>query len=95
MAFDGTNMWVANESSGNVTELSPTGAVLGTFNVGAQPLAIAFDGTNMWVANKGSNNVTELSPTGAVLGTFGVGNGPEGIASTAPTCGWLTSSRTT
>jgi hypothetical protein len=60
IAFDGTNMWVADVGSGDVTELSPAGVALGSFFVGAWPTAIAFDLTNMWVANIGSNNVTEL-----------------------------------
>ena len=34
IAFDGTNMWVTNDGGNDVTELSPTGATLGTFPVG-------------------------------------------------------------
>jgi len=79
-AFDGTNMWVANFGSSNVTELSPTGSTLGTFSVGSNPEAIAFDEVNMWVANNGGNTVTELSPTGATLGTFNAGTKPSAIA---------------
>ena len=80
MAFDGTNMWVANEFSNNVTELSPSGAIVGVDSVGEDPDAIAFDGTNMWVANAADGTVTELSPTGAVLNTVAVGNYPDAIA---------------
>ena len=64
---------------GTVTELSPTGATLGTFDVGGYPAGIAFDGTNMWVTDK-EQQVTKLSPTGATLGTFPVGSYPFGIA---------------
>ena len=53
-------MWVANRGDNNVTELSPSGATLGTFPAGSSPTAIAFDGTHMWVTNDGSDNVTEL-----------------------------------
>jgi DNA-binding beta-propeller fold protein YncE len=58
-------MWVANSGSSNVTELSPSGAVLGTFAVGTRPEGIAAARTTntIWVANSGSNNVTELSGT--------------------------------
>ncbi len=70
IAFDHTNMWVANFNSDNVTELSPAGAMLGAFSVGGSPIGIVFDGTNMWVTDTLSGIVTELSPTGAVLGTF-------------------------
>jgi DNA-binding beta-propeller fold protein YncE len=60
--------------------LSPAGATLGTFLVGADPLGIAFDGTNMWVGNSDAATVTELSPLGATLGTFSVGDVPLGLA---------------
>jgi DNA-binding beta-propeller fold protein YncE len=60
IAFDGTNMWVTNYGDNTVTELSPTGATLGTFPVGNAPRGIAFDGTHMWVANMGDGTVTEL-----------------------------------
>ena len=73
-------MWVTNFSDSTVTELSPTGATLGTFTVGNGPRGIAFDGTNMWVTNYYDNTVTELSPTGATLGTFAVRRLPAGIA---------------
>ena len=52
IAFDGANIWVANNGSNNVTELqASTGLVLGTFSVGAAPRGIAFDGVNIWVTN--------------------------------------------
>ena len=75
IAIDGSgNVWVANDGSGNVTELSSTGAVFGTYAVSTDPTVIAIDGSgNVWVANWVSNNVTELSSTGAVLGAYAVG----------------------
>ena len=54
-------MWVVNTGSNNVTELSPTGATLGTYAVGNDPYGIAFDGANMWVTNFFDGTVTELS----------------------------------
>jgi len=71
VAFDGADIWVANASSGNVTELlAATGAVVGTFTVGSGPQGVAFDGANIWTANSGSNSVTKLlAATGAVVGT--------------------------
>jgi YVTN family beta-propeller protein len=82
VAFDGTNIWVTNSGSNNVTELlASTGAVVGTYSVGTSPAGLAFDGTNIWVANSGSNNVTELlASTGALVGTYSVGTGPQGVA---------------
>ena len=61
VAFDGTNIWVANSNSDKVTKLRASdGAVLGTFSVGSGPREVAFDGANIWVVNQGDNNVTKL-----------------------------------
>jgi YVTN family beta-propeller protein len=74
-------MWVTNAGSNNVTKLSLSGAVLGTFAVQTEPLGIAFDGANMWVANHGSNTVTKLQVSnGTVIGNFAVGQNPWGVA---------------
>ena len=80
LAFDGTNLWIANRHSNNVTKMSTKGAVLGTFAVGKRPIGLAFAGGNIWVANNFSNSVTRLSTAGAVLGTYEVGKGPFGVA---------------
>src|SRR5213594_2361930 len=82
VAFDGANIWTANQLDDTVTELRASdGALLGTFQVGDGPIAVAFDGSNIWVANSLSNNVTKLRASdGANLGTFAVGSGPRGIA---------------
>jgi DNA-binding beta-propeller fold protein YncE len=72
-------MWVA--LTGNtVTELSASGASLGTFAVATAPCAISFDGTNVWLANCDESTVTELSPAGATIGTYPVGLNPLGLA---------------
>ena len=87
IAFDGTNLWVVGP--GSVTELSPTGATLATFDVADVSGGIAFDGTNMWVISDMS--VIELSPTGQTLGSFPVPpaawSRSEASRSTARTCG--------
>jgi len=82
LAFDGTNIWVANTLSTTVTELSAsTGAVVGTYTVGTSPFGVAFDGANIWVTNAGSGTVTELlASTGAVVGTYPAGSDPLGVA---------------
>jgi len=55
------SIWVANAGSNKVNKLRPSdGASLGTFPIGASPIAIVFDGTSMWVANLNSNNVSRL-----------------------------------
>ena len=82
VAFDGTNIWVTNYSSNNVTKLlASTGALVGTYAVGTNPFGVAFDGTNIWVVNIGSNNVTKLlASTGELVGTYAVGSSPYGVA---------------
>ncbi len=82
IAFDGANIWVANQDDNNVTKLRASdGTILGVFPVGNHPLAIAFDRANIWVVNGGDNNVTKLRASdGNNLGTFPVGFIPEGIA---------------
>ncbi|MGC2424660.1 MAG: hypothetical protein WA666_09930 [Nitrospirota bacterium] len=36
------------------------GSLVGTYNVGSNPLGIAFDGANIWVTNEGSNTVSRI-----------------------------------
>ncbi|HAM50963.1 MAG TPA: hypothetical protein DCP92_09850, partial [Nitrospiraceae bacterium] len=79
IGFSG-NVWVVNNGSNNVTELSPSGTVLGTFAVGNGARGIFIDGgRTVWVVNRGDNTVTGLSPSGAVLVTYTVGNGPRSV----------------
>ncbi|MGB2580740.1 MAG: hypothetical protein WBC83_03520 [Minisyncoccia bacterium] len=80
IAFDGTNMWVANYGDNSVTKISPTGAMTTYTGTGASPYQLAFDGTNMWTANYGNNSVTKISPTGAMTTYTGTGVNPCGIA---------------
>ncbi|HTD23717.1 MAG TPA: hypothetical protein VK738_13750 [Terriglobales bacterium] len=50
VAFDGANIWVANNNGNTVSKLRASdGAVLGTFAVGLSPYGVAFDGANIWV----------------------------------------------
>jgi hypothetical protein len=61
VCFDGTNIWVSNYGSNNVTKLlASTGVLIGTYAVGSVPQHACFDGTNIWIANTGSNFVTKL-----------------------------------
>jgi hypothetical protein len=92
IAFDGANIWVANNSASlsgplgtgtTVTKLlASNGTLLGTFTVGLGPTNIAFDGTSVWVTSfnyLGSVAKLQVS-TGAILGTFNAGLNPDGIA---------------
>jgi hypothetical protein len=83
VAFDGANIWVANDLSNSVTKISANdGTPLGTFSVGpgAFPARIAFDGADIWVTNTGGNYVSKLRASdGAPLGNFKDGAFPYGI----------------
>ena len=60
VAFDGTYIWTANNTSGTVTRIRVSdGSQQGTFTVGSLAQGIAFDGANVWVANQ-SGTVTKL-----------------------------------
>jgi hypothetical protein len=79
-AFDGTDMWIANSQSGNVTKLrAGDGLALGTYEVGGTPSWITFDGANMWV-NNGSGLVKLRASDGHQLGAFDVGPSPQQMA---------------
>ncbi|MGB5014813.1 MAG: hypothetical protein WBO68_12370 [Pyrinomonadaceae bacterium] len=81
VAFDGTNIWVANVTTNNVSKIRASdGTVVATYGVGNAPFGILFDGTNIWTANYNGHNVTKLRASdGANLGTFGVGSFPVAV----------------
>ena len=57
------------------------GDVLGTYNVGSGPEALAFDGANIWVANWAGNSVMKLRASdGEILGTYPTGIAPQALA---------------
>jgi DNA-binding beta-propeller fold protein YncE len=54
-------MWVVKKTSNQVSKVGASdGVVLGTFDVGLSPVAVAFDGANIWVANSVSGTVSRL-----------------------------------
>src|SRR5260370_41566114 len=76
MAFDGAHLWITRALDGMVTKLRVSdGAIVGTFPVSNNGLAIAFDGANVWLANFDGNGLTKLRASdGMVLSTLSVGN---------------------
>jgi hypothetical protein len=64
MVFDGTHIWVGNETGNSVTELNVSdGSKVGTFTGGGDigvPGGLAFDGAHIWVANSQGNSVDKL-----------------------------------
>ena len=78
IAFDGTDIWIADAYDNLVFRVDPaTGANLQTVTVGKSPSYIAFDGADLLVSNRKSNDVTQVDPrAGVVLGAFAVGAEP-------------------
>ena len=68
IAFDGANMWVAQNGASNVAAYkASSGALVATYTVGSSPTGVAFDGKCIWVANTGNSStgsVTIVNPPG-------------------------------
>jgi hypothetical protein len=96
LAFDGANIWVANNDDATVSKLQANdGSNLGTFSVGYGPVGLAFDGANIWVANSFDNTVTKLRASdGKNLGTFPVGQVPYYLAFDGEAV-WVTNTEST
>lgn len=61
LLFDGTNVWVSNLGSSNVTKIdADTGNVVGTYATGNTPGGMAFDGTYLWIVSGAANTITKL-----------------------------------
>ncbi len=66
-AFDANdNFYVTDDSSGDVSEFSPTGTPMGQFATGLQnPLSLVFDnGGNLYVGQQTTPYVAEFTPSG-------------------------------
>ncbi|MGA8529717.1 MAG: MBG domain-containing protein, partial [Acidobacteriaceae bacterium] len=63
VAVDGSgNVWVADKGATSVTELSPAGAVTGTFGSFSSPEGIAVDPAgNVYVSDNGGSSISELT----------------------------------
>jgi DNA-binding beta-propeller fold protein YncE len=74
IAFDGANMWIANQGTGTVSKLRASdGTVLGTFTVGLEPYGVVFDGEDVWVS--GAIAIFELRASdGFVAGAWPLTN---------------------
>lgn len=70
IVYDGSNMWVTDDtagSSGKLHKLDSSGNILLSVDVGDSPLNPAFDGTNIWVPNHDA--VTVVRAKGNLAGT--------------------------
>ena len=71
LAWDGTNLWNADDNTGLIFEVTTTGTVLSSF---AAPCmftkGVTFDGTNLWATCDGTNLIYEMTTTGTILSTI-------------------------
>ena len=73
-AFDAAgNFYVTDDSTGNISEFSPTGAPMGQFATGlTNPESLVFDSSgNLYVGQQTTPYIAEFSPTGQSLGEIG------------------------
>jgi len=78
------DIWVANWDYGTVQQVSPAGAILGTYWTGGtnnnRGVAVTPADNDVWVAGSGTGNVARLNSDGTVQGVIPVGNTPTGVA---------------
>ena len=69
--------WVANNSSGTVTRVSPRGGLRTDIRVGAGPFGMARNSRSVWVANSLSGTVTKINVSTGIAGNpIPVGKNP-------------------
>jgi hypothetical protein len=67
MAFDGTNVWIANQTSNTDTEFqAATQTVVASFAAGTNPQTPVNDGTNIWAAGLAGARTQINATTGAI-----------------------------
>jgi DNA-binding beta-propeller fold protein YncE len=72
--YDGSNMWVTDQTDNTLKKLDANGNVLQSVMVGTPPYRPVYDGKNIWVPT-GANTVDVVrASTGEVLATLS-GNG--------------------
>jgi hypothetical protein len=80
IAFDGSNLWMANNGPpGSVTIIPGLSALLATtVSTGfSAPWGILYDGANIWVTDQGLNELLKLDSAGNILQAVPVGSEPE------------------
>ncbi len=81
LAFDGANMWVANDGANTVQKIPIATRIPGPpIAVGREPNAVAFDGSNIWVANEIDGTLQKIPAATGVPGPpIHVGRSPQAL----------------
>jgi hypothetical protein len=58
--YDGTNIWVTDQTANTLLKLNPDGSIAQTLNMGSTLRFPVFDGTNIWVPGFNSNSLTVI-----------------------------------
>jgi prepilin-type N-terminal cleavage/methylation domain-containing protein len=80
LAYDGANMWVANNSGNSITKVTSAGAISTFPATGVSPIGMAYDGFYMWSANGASNSLTKITSIGVTVNYPGTGPNPYAVA---------------
>jgi hypothetical protein len=78
IAFDGVNIWTANQS-GSVSIVTPGAWTVSTSNItvgSSDPVGALYDGTNIWITDGAAGTLVKLNPSGVVLQTVTLGSIP-------------------
>jgi YVTN family beta-propeller protein len=78
IAFDGTNVWTANNASSvSIIEPHAPYTVTPVTTGFLVPAGILYDGANIWVTDYTAGTLLKLDAAGAILKTVTVGSGPQ------------------
>ena len=87
LAVDGNdNLYIANEGTGTISKVTPTGVatVIAKTGAGSLPSGLAFDRDgNLFISDQTNNSITEVNPAGGVIPFVSAGAGlvsPAGMA---------------
>jgi hypothetical protein len=76
LCWDGTSLWEAGRTGGQVYQMNPvTGALISSFAVSGTPRGITFDGTYLWLANSATGTIQQYTTSGTLVSSFPTAGG--------------------
>jgi hypothetical protein len=76
LCWDGTSLWEAGRTGGQVYQMDPlTGALISSFSVTGTPRGITFDGTYLWLANSSTSTIQQYTTSGTLVSSFPTAGG--------------------